>query len=330
MKQENGVKAVAASFHRQLSGPALCCDIAPNLAAVYEVALETKTIKISANVAETLVKHDKVKAKQLRLYEPKKIHIENRRWDPLTATAAVTGRVTYEAFAGVNEIWYAPHKMRQRAKAQRKLRTDSDNNAAATALSSITSTSNVEYNDHACKPESMDDPSIGQLVGASAMSMPKLCGTMVKFFMVDGPLAAAEGFRNMPKMYGEEVPDREPVTDAKSGMIVGVKEFGKGIGKGAVDLFVQPYKGAKEAGALGFVSGIGKGALGSMAKLGSGGMAIYTYPAQGIWQSIYDLTHGSTKKKIFSARRLHDLYYARRDEAEEREVLAAFEKLKDA
>lgn len=325
MKQENGVEAAANCFHRQLSIEALRCDVIPKLPAVYEVRLKSKAIKVSATVAETLLKHDKITARQLQLYEPKRIEITNRRWDPITATSAVTVRATFQTLAGLNDIWYAPHKMRRKARAQCELHEDPEE--LASSASSTAPVDGVPARSGS-KHDSENDPSVGQLAGASAMAIPKLCGTMIKFFMVDGPLAAAEGFRNIPKMYGEEVAEHAPVTGIKSGMVVGVKEFGKGIGQGTVDILVQPYKGAKEDGALGFVSGIGKGVLGAMSKLGSGGMAIYSYPAQGIWQSIYDVTHSSTKKKIFSARRLHDLYYARRDAAEEKAVLEAFEKLR--
>ena len=43
---------------------------------------------------------------------------------------------------------------------------------------------------------------------------------------------------------------------------------------GLADLVVQPYKGAKESGALGFAKGLGRGALGTFFKTGAG----TTYP----------------------------------------------------
>ena len=39
---------------------------------------------------------------------------------------------------------------------------------------------------------------------------------------------------------------------------------------GLADLVVQPYKGAKESGALGFAKGVGRGALGTVFKTGAG------------------------------------------------------------
>ena len=45
-----------------------------------------------------------------------------------------------------------------------------------------------------------------------------------------------------------------------------VTQFGMGL----ADLAVQPYKGAKESGVLGFAKGVGRGALGTFFKTGAG------------------------------------------------------------
>lgn len=317
MQDETGVQTAVASFYRQLSAEALRCDLVPTMPAVYEYDMDSKRVKLSASVAETLVKHDKVKTKQLKLYEPKRIEIENRRWDPLTSTTSSGLKLSYNTMNEINNFWYAPYKMRRDAKAKAESHTHSK---SKTINDSTNDSSEGSSKNASAK-------STAQLVGASAMSMPRLWGAFVKGAAVDAPLAIAEGFRNAPRLYGEEVPDRAPITNWKSGAVVGGKEFGKGISTGLVDLFVQPYKGAKDDGATGFVKGIGKGVLGTATKLGTGVMALYSYPVQGAWRSIYDLTHSATKKRIFSARRVHDLYYARRDRIEEQKVLEAFEKL---
>lgn len=46
---------------------------------------------------------------------------------------------------------------------------------------------------------------------------------MVKGTLVDVPLAFAEGLRNTPVLYGENIRDHGPVTDWKSGGIVAAK-----------------------------------------------------------------------------------------------------------
>lgn len=85
------------------------------------------------------------------------------------------------------------------------------------------------------------------------------------------------------------------------------QNFGSGFYQGITGFVTQPYKGAKEEGALGFLKGAGKGSIGLFAKPGSGtlilsryaqnildfmtdnGSAMFglmAYPAQGIYRSI--------------------------------------------
>jgi hypothetical protein len=88
--------------------------------------------------------------------------------------------------------------------------------------------------------------------------------------MVDIPLATAEGLRAVPKLYGEETKTYAPVTDWKSGLVVGGKSFGQGMVDGFTGLISHPVKGAKEEGALGVVKGLAKGTMGVGVGLGSG------------------------------------------------------------
>jgi len=57
-------------------------------------------------------------------------------------------------------------------------------------------------------------------VGSSAGSM---TGVLTKGMLVDMPLALAEGMKNVPKLYGDEVPDHGKVTDWQSGGKVAAK-----------------------------------------------------------------------------------------------------------
>jgi hypothetical protein len=107
-----------------------------------------------------------------------------------------------------------------------------------------------------------------------------------KGLAVDIPLTAAEGFRNVPTLYGEQVSDNGTVTDWKSGAVVGGKvcdplkptspkvnqfqSFFYGMTEGITDIFFQPYKGAREEGALGALKGFGKGTVALATKTGAG------------------------------------------------------------
>lgn len=91
-----------------------------------------------------------------------------------------------------------------------------------------------------------------------------------KGVFVDMPLAFAEGSRALPKLYGEEVRDYGTVKDWKSGLSKSGKTLTLGIGEGFADLVVKPYKGAKEKGAVGGITGMGKGVLSFTTNVTSG------------------------------------------------------------
>jgi len=63
----------------------------------------------------------------------------------------------------------------------------------------------------------------GKMVAASAKSMGDLYSKGFKAATVDIPLAAAEGLKNVPALYGDKVRDNGRVTDWKSGCVVGGK-----------------------------------------------------------------------------------------------------------
>lgn len=77
---------------------------------------------------------------------------------------------------------------------------------------------------------------------------------------MDLALAIAQGFHNAPRLYGDSTvrtPTR--ISGIQSGLRAAGKEFTFGIYDGVTGLFLQPYHGAKQAGTLGFVQGLGKG-----------------------------------------------------------------------
>lgn len=108
------------------------------------------------------------------------------------------------------------------------------------------------------------------MMGGSAKGVGKFIGSVYKGLIIDIPLATTEGLRAVPRLYGEEVKDYGRVTDWKSGGIVAGKNFVGGMADGITDLFMQPYKGGKEEGALGVAKGIAKGTLGITTKCSAG------------------------------------------------------------
>ena len=84
---------------------------------------------------------------------------------------------------------------------------------------------------------------------------------------MDLSLAIAQGFHNAPRLYGDSTV-RTPirVSGIQSGLRAAGEEFTLGIYDGVTGLFLQPYNGAKQGGALGFVQGLGKGLGGFVLK----------------------------------------------------------------
>ena len=74
---------------------------------------------------------------------------------------------------------------------------------------------------------------------ASGKSLGKFFSAYTKGMLVDCPLAAAEGFHALPRLWGDEVPDYGTVTNVQSGFLVAGKSFALGIGHGFRDLARQ-------------------------------------------------------------------------------------------
>jgi hypothetical protein len=84
---------------------------------------------------------------------------------------------------------------------------------------------------------------------------------------MDLSLAVAQGFHNAPRLYGDQTV-RKPtrITGIRSGLKAAGEEFVFGIYDGVTGVVVQPYNGARENGAIGFVKGVGMGLTGFVLK----------------------------------------------------------------
>lgn len=112
----------------------------------------------------------------------------------------------------------------------------------------------------------------------SAHSVSRLLKQPLKGFVII-PFSFAEGFRNVPLLYGEEVRDYGEICDWKSGITFGAKAVVFGMVDGIAGLFILPYEGAKKQGVLGAAKGVGKGVAGLSSKLFTGMHVIPSFPA---------------------------------------------------
>ncbi|KAM0720634.1 hypothetical protein Q7P37_004771 [Cladosporium fusiforme] len=120
---------------------------------------------------------------------------------------------------------------------------------------------------------------------------------------MDFTMNLSKGFRNAPKLYGDEyVRKPEKVTDFKSGIRAAGREFGYGMYDGITGLVTQPMKGAQKEGAAGFIKGIGKGIGGIALKPGAAVFGIPGYTMQGVYKEMQKAMGSSVQNYIIAAR----------------------------
>ncbi|KAM0645103.1 hypothetical protein ACHAQF_001067 [Verticillium nonalfalfae] len=247
------------------------------------------------------------------------LHLDVTRWDPISGGASavmgtavdMTGSITGMVTKPVDE--YKAHQYRKEQERKRL--------AAASDTASVKSAA-TDRSASATKSPSL----AGKMVGASAKSIGGIAPTALKGMVVDIPLALTEGLRAVPGHYGDKPRDNGQVTGFVSGAAVAGKTFAWGFADGLSDLVVQPYKGAKNEGALGAVKGVGKGIVGLTTKSGAGMFGLFAYPSAGIAKSIRSATRGGTKKAIAKARHEEGkwLLQTRGEQGLAAEVAAAF------
>ncbi|KAF4337198.1 sterol glucosyltransferase [Fusarium beomiforme] len=272
MREERGVEQAVNSFHRHLPVTDLTCDILPPRAArwqyVGKTSAKNKTqIRVSNEALRVLLDAKKVKLTDFEPLRAKEYHVENERWDPLTAGASsVLGTMT-DFTSALGGAFIDPFKDVKR------VRLDGSRRSAGTATAI-----------------------------ASGKALQGMTTAVVKGTLVDVPLAFAEGLRNTPRLYGEKVSDYGPVTDWKSGGTVAAKNFGMGFYEGVTDIVTKPMKGAKEEGALGFFKGVGKGSLNLVSKPGSALFGLLAYPAQGVYKSVKAMKSNKARELVATGR----------------------------
>ncbi|KAL2842748.1 hypothetical protein BJY01DRAFT_264410 [Aspergillus pseudoustus] len=329
MKHESGVTAAVASFHRNLPVEQMQCNLLPDRAATWVCKTSSKSVRLSKLAAQILVDHLRIDKKKLQVYETKQIIIENRRWDPVTGTASAALGTGTDMVKSTADIFLKPYKEYQGLQRGRPSTSSSNGPLMPRSLSTPPPGTTIQQTGnpmpkHATtdlfptespqtQPENTGPSSLQTtttVASASAKSIGKFLGTYFKGVMVDIPLATAEGLRAVPRFYGEETKTYAPVTDWKSGLIVGCTQFGQGVVDGVTGLVTHPIKGAKEEGALGVVKGLAKGTVGVGVEVGGAALGFVAYPGQGICRSIHASMRSKTRKELIKARYREGEYLA--------------------
>ncbi|KAF5495989.1 Vacuolar protein sorting-associated protein 13 [Colletotrichum fructicola] len=215
-----------------------------------------KHLKLSNQAVTYLIDAKKIKASDLKPLRTKEYNTDVTRWDPITGGASsLLGTVT-DFTVALGGTFIDPWKEYKRSRAS--------------------------------------GHEAGRASGSAALAAGKgfasMTGAVAKGGLVDMPLALAEGLHNVPKLLGDKPRDNGKVEDWKSGGVVAAKTFGTGFYDGITGVFTDPYKGAKEGGALGLMKGVATGSLGLFTKPGAGMFGLVAYPAQGIHKSLKSRT----------------------------------------
>ncbi|KAJ6034155.1 hypothetical protein N7499_003256 [Penicillium canescens] len=326
MRTESGLNAAVESFYRHLPAQRMRCQIMPKQAAVWTYIKSKRQIQLSKTAVQTLIDHSKIEIKHLRCYDINPLIIENRRWDPLTgilSAAATTGSNLLKSTTGMVANPYREYK-----------RNHPDVSSQDTALSDIqplSSTSSISSSgQQSGKRGGKSTSTAVSMAGTFLGGFGKFTGQYFKGVVVDVPHAVAEGFRQVPRLYGEEPKDYGTIDSWKSGAIFGGRNFVDGMTDGFKGLVTEPYQGAKEEGALGVVKGLVKGTIGFATKIPSAGLGLVAYPFQGIAKSIESTVRSKTRKAVINAR-LKDGYSLTQRQnmtpEEQNHVLRTFEAL---
>lgn len=342
---ESGVKAAVKHFHSSLPLNALRCDLFPNLPAAWSYRGTHTNVHLSKRAERILTNQNKLDPKKLKLYvvsrslvllcfiqlatgmlvfllttaryQSSPINIDSRRWDPFTAIGSAslaTAASVADAAAGIIARPYETAK-----------------NCESTSRKDVSEISLDGGN-------SMNDGT-GTLLkttraamSASAHSMGKLVTSSVKGIFVDVPVAAADGFRVVPRFYGVQVTPRDPITGFRNSTAIAGKNFGNSMSDAFKNMVVYTYQGKRDEGALGVAKGLGKGLSSFITNTTAGTLGLVAYPAQGAYRSIRNTLVTSTVETIMKANQDEGDWLLRKDECTEedsRVIAADFETLRN-
>lgn len=272
MRTEYGVQDAVESFHAHLPAAAMRCDLVPDQPACWKFKGK-QSIHLSKIATEILIQEAEIRPNQIERYESKPIDIQNRRWDLVTATASSLTETGIGMLSSTVDIVSKPVEALVVASRERKLAKSFGKSSIASASvhaseSGLQST-NFQANDRGGKSLHAQGAFVSAVSG-SAGGVGDFFHHFSKGMLVDLPMAATEGLRAVPKLYGSDVPDHGRVKGWKTGAIVAGKNFSYGLTHGVADLVTEPIKGAKESGAPGAILGVGKGIVNMTTKVSSG------------------------------------------------------------
>ncbi|KAF8544877.1 hypothetical protein BDD12DRAFT_771811 [Trichophaea hybrida] len=343
---ENGARGFLTSIEEMgLSR----CDILRDRVAVWNV--RGSDVKLSALAASALVEAKLIENgfAGLKLFRHKEWNVNQGPFEPISGGAGALMGTIGSILMGVGdfpkEIFKAVKKDKGKG-VEGQTPTDRPSLQDNKSSSSIRTTDTKSSLDRTrTDKSSVEDMSQGagkenengkggestgfDIVGAfgASKSVSKIVGTGLRSPM-DFTLGLAQGFRNAPKLYGDEIRPETRVTGFHSGLKAAGKELSLGLYDGITGLVTQPIKGAKEDGAGGAIRGIGKGISGLVLKSGAGVWGVPGYAMKGIHREILKLGTKDLSGYIETARAAQGLHELREHEELRQYIVECWNELK--
>ncbi|KAF1971242.1 UDP-Glycosyltransferase/glycogen phosphorylase [Bimuria novae-zelandiae CBS 107.79] len=292
-KEGDGALNAVRSFHRSLplrEVGSMRCSLLPNHAAAWR--LENTSIRLSALAAELLVEWKKIKWNELRLLRQYEWNDFGGPGEPLTGVWGAIVDTVGDLASGVGSVpvnmarsvkkrekyYEKKYKIAKKQKHKQQKKDTLDRANANFAKESANGhTTNGNANGSTRPPALHRESTLSELIEPedilalefareAEQGLRKTAGAIIRFPM-RVHLALAQGFHNAPRLYGDATVRRIPrITGVHSGLRAGRNEFVYGIRDGISGLWMQPIRGAQEAGVMGCVRGLGIGIGGFLLK----------------------------------------------------------------
>lgn len=293
-KEGDGALNAVRSFHRSLplkENGTLRCSLLPNRAAAWR--LRNTSIRLSPLAAELLIEWRKIKWNELRLLRHYEWNDFGGPGEPVTGGWGVIVGTMSDVATGVGLV---PVKMARSVKKreqyyEKKYRIKKREKHMKKTLDRANedfpknSTDGDATNNKADKTGQNGRPAAPNRQGSSlstlsepeewlAQELAQEAGhgfkkTLTAIFKtpMNFTVAVTQGFHNAPRLYGDDTVRRPPrITGFHSGLRAGRDELVYGVRDGVTGLWMQPYRGLKHGGLLGFARGIGMGIGGLVLK----------------------------------------------------------------
>ena len=251
---------------------------------------------------------DVIRHTEMFRYAPQPFSINNRRWEPLSATSSsIVGTFVgiTRATTGIFLEPYKEYQKLQKGKDEVHVQQRYEVSICSEGLQDLREQHNTSETDLIQSTSHSEDgwSMAGAMATASGRSLAKFFTVYFEGMLVEMPLAAAEGLRKAPALWGGKVCEYGEVTDWRSGATVAGRTFSGGFEDGLNGLIMHPVAGAQDEGAWGCTKGLLKGTTGLASGILRAGLAVPAYVGQGLVKSIHLALHTQTRETIVRARR---------------------------